>query len=213
MPVKIPAKPVTSLKRIGRGPFRGPTPKKVIQTLDVGAGPCGARFIERSEKQQQRKYVGVDPAMMIYGFGKNFETKRIDVNSYLLQLIKSGIKVRHLNFDMPNTNGHGLELRLFFRLLPKVLLPNGKIFVTTNFVNLPLLESAKLNGFALREKARINKDQIDWSSIYPSFNGLPLTYWQDLSLRSNQTIYLYEITYPLKMAYPNKEQRRNWPRV
>lgn len=50
MPVKKSAKPITSLKRIGRGPFRGSTPDKVIQTLDVGIGPLGARFIDKCEK-------------------------------------------------------------------------------------------------------------------------------------------------------------------
>lgn len=81
--------------------------------------------------------------MVIYGEGKNFETKKLDVNIYLQQLIKSGIKVRHFNFDMPNTDGSGLDLNLFFKLLPQVLLPNGKIFVTTNSKNLPLFKLEK----------------------------------------------------------------------
>ncbi|HIH22080.1 MAG: hypothetical protein J4478_02920 [Candidatus Diapherotrites archaeon] len=49
-----------SLKRVGKGPFRGPTPEGVFQTIDVGAGT--AKWLrQQARKFPRRKYVAVEP--------------------------------------------------------------------------------------------------------------------------------------------------------
>ncbi|MEK6958341.1 MAG: hypothetical protein AABW99_05175, partial [archaeon] len=51
------------LKRRGKGPFRGATPKGIIQTVDVGTGmPIG--FLKKTRENPQRKYAIVEP---LYG--------------------------------------------------------------------------------------------------------------------------------------------------
>jgi|GEM_PF-4634584 len=58
--------PLKSLKRIGRGPFRGPTPEDVIQTLDVGAGTTPLT-LDKAKMYKHRKYLVADP---IYSHSK-----------------------------------------------------------------------------------------------------------------------------------------------
>jgi|GEM_PF-1316822 len=226
--VKKPNKPITSLKRIGKGPFRGPTPDKVIQTLDVGSRDAEERLTKQANKFKKRRYVGVDPIAVQFNT-ENLELKISTATQTLREYIKKGIKVRNINIDFPNII-QNYEFATIFDLLKYVLLPNGKVYITSErqhlikLLNYMALKRGLATKYGLKysqkdfERVRHGKNRITLRDR-PLLNSRPMTLYQNYFL-VNQKLnpYILEITYPLKKAYPGnsleaKEQRRNWPRV
>jgi hypothetical protein len=159
-------------KRLVRGsvrPFKGGTPRNVFQTLDIGAG-LPVLTAERARKYPDRKSLAVDPRYagqlrdyLGYKFGfrvsdalelmkrSGLGYSSLRANEEIEKLIKNGIKVRHVNFQMPHPR-QNYDLEIVFHRLKKVLLPNGKVFMSGE--DLPFLEKvaniAKREGYVVR---------------------------------------------------------------
>ena len=141
------------LKRKGKGPFRGPAPPKVYQTVDVGTGE-GQRLESIARKFPNRNYVAVDPALHekhLEGMGLHRNTVErltqagVEVRPQKLRIFidrmkRQGQKTRYVNIDMPawGTEGYGntrwidrYGFRKLFANARHILLPNGKIFIKT----------------------------------------------------------------------------------
>lgn len=235
------------------GPFRGPTPEGVIQTLDVGVGIRDEdggpkRFKTNVEKHREREYLGIDEYLRFPEVGQNFKLERIRFLEKILELIKEGKKVRSINFTYPMRFISSYELNKIFPLLSEVLLPNGKVFVTSEDLDFVrhFIGLARNAGYAIRLKRRYTNEDIDKLVLYElkpeeiedllkrryssedfekikeqvrkakeagkrgTISNLPLTFYQNQFLDRNP--YFLELTYSLKTAIPDKEQRRNWPR-
>lgn len=152
-------------KKTGR-PFRGPTPAKIFQTVDLGSGI--GDYIIRSARERRgggkewrkRQYLGVDPWEKMHSeerhkFGlvipPNVHFISIALKQQLENMIKRGEKTRHFNWDMPIpiTIGFVQVVHEILPLLPRVLLPNGKLFVKTEkhaYISI-LAKAARAQGF------------------------------------------------------------------
>lgn len=139
----------------GKRPFRGAAEGKVYQTLDVGAGK-GRRIAKQAAKFPNRKYAIADFAARPIG-KKNVRVFQKAADRALDKAAEEGLKFRHVNMDMPA--GDLLDAKYvkgMLRKLKKVLLPNGKIFISTNDVPhwAGMRKIFEEEGFALSKKAR-----------------------------------------------------------
>lgn len=213
-------KPVHQKSR--RRPFRGATPSNVFQTVDLGAGD--AEYLRRqSKKYLSRKYAVVDDRY-VKGHGIGLHIQKLPPNLHvqassnvemLCEMIKNNIRTRHINIDMPYPNADAktanspkyfsavrkleYDLRRVFEYVPKVLFPNGKIFVITenqNFVAIFYRLAAEY-GFSVREK-RLPVEHAERKTRVSS-------------ILSGQPIYQLTLTNNLRTAIPNKKVRRMWP--
>jgi tRNA G46 methylase TrmB len=227
------------------GPFRGPTPPNVFQTVDVGTGK-GDHIRRQAEQFKGRKYVAVDPlyslsrtqseldnpsraARSVEGAVELSRIRRVTqgVNELVMSGVtvypkaildivthmrQAGLKTRHFNIDMPNDqlDKHCrrydfYEYEKWFKQLPSVLFPNGKIFVTSESEATlrEIEESAKQAGLKTRRRPNLS-------------HSIPLDKLRTGSMRvyvqKGNEIKRLEITFGLKKAIPDKKQRRNWPR-
>lgn len=195
------------LKRRGKGPFRGPSPQNVFQTVDVGTGR-GYRLESIAKRFPNRKYVAVERLFRYPEHewsGSTTSPPRIpalkkagvvvmpqDLRTFIDYMKRHGQRTRYINFDMPIPGGftHIKEylrdrygFRKLFANVPHILLPNGKIFVKTenlDFIGF-LQRLAERQGLKTRPPLRINVADIK------------------RSIGSTQTIYA-----PAKQLKPNK---------
>ncbi|MDP2666050.1 MAG: hypothetical protein Q8P05_00935 [Candidatus Diapherotrites archaeon] len=212
----MPAHPSKRNIRPSRRPFHDPTPH--FQTIDLGAG--GARYaLEQAARFPSRKYAAVD---MRYRRDRNLShipTQThpgsirffpVSIRHFLRTMIRHGWKTRHLNLDMPNAyfrNGKRVgrnhferEIRNLFQNFPLVLIPNGKLFFTTESEEFmaTIYRLAQEFGYSIREKKQMPfEHKRRKTAITQNLSGSP--------------IYRVEITYNLKKAIPQKNVRRKWP--
>ncbi len=216
------------LKRRGKGPFRGATPKGIIQTVDVGTGmPIG--FLKKTRENPQRKYAIVEPlygkkslirAMLardphrvtflktIRKRSKVLEKRGVIVRAekirdFIKRMVREGIRTRYVNIDMPAPAGIIIDsygFRELFKKAPEVLLPNGKIFISC--------ENDFLLGI-LKNRAQKEGLKVRWlKKLHPK---AARTKYQKQFTAEGHPIFRLEITYGLKKAIPNKAERRKWP--
>jgi len=209
----VPELKKPNFKGLKRGSFRRPTTEKEIQTLDIGVG-SGRRFKSKAEKRPERKYVGVDLSVGIEDVNGNNYTIRggVRANDYLQLCINKGIKVRNINFDLPTPLDNVYRIEEFFEKLPKVLMPNGKVFM--NSENKAYLESimkiALADYYSVRLKAIPITEYLKYSA--GKLNGFKISEYMQafFANKAYTTLYQLEITYSLSKAYKTKEERRNW---
>ena len=203
-----------SLKRKGSGPFRGPTPSGVFQTVDSGAG-TGEYVLGQARRYSQRKYVAIDPRFNPeIQFNNAAEAARLKQNGvhvsdlqlqdFIGVMKQNHWKTRYINVDMSAIPEEDYHVRTFFEELPNVLLPNGKVFFAGEWKILlaQVKKAAEAHGFKTR-----------WRKNFPT-RGLRTTDMRKFESMDviNPGIKRLEITYGLKAAIQNKNQRRNWPR-
>ena len=190
-------------------PFRGHAIHPFFQTTDLGSGD--ARYIERQATRfPLRKYAAVDLIFegrhplkeKLRESGVHVSGKKIIF--FLKAMIRAKRKTRHITIDMPypyagadqraNTIEFEKEMRNLFELFPKVLFPNGKIFITTEqegFVAV-LYRLAQEFQFGIRERKPMSKQE-----------ALNQT-WTTAAMCSEAPIYRVTLTYNLKKAFPSK---------
>lgn len=206
------------LKRRGKGPFKGYTPRRTFQTVDVGAG-FGDWLRDQAVKFPGRKYVAVDPA-----FGSHLEkkgqelrnlriifkplrtsrvvVKPMKISEFIDEMESKGLKTRHINIDLPDEQIEQYNFDKLFREAQRILIPNGKIFV-----------SSEKAGIIYDIKALANKHGLKTRLLRPFEKGSPETK-KTLFMRNygfEFKIHRLEITFGLKKAIPLKMQRRKWP--
>lgn len=210
-------------RRNGKGPFRGPTPPKVFQTLDAGAGK--GEYIERlALRSPQRKYAAADiryaipGAPVIPGKGAGIYAKRLgnsgvatygEMGETIEEFIQKGIRTRHVNMDFPypwSAKGGFKYERMFGRLLEKipfVLLPNGHFFITSEDAHtvVRMEEIAHKMGFKTRRLSPLALEK---------HKKKPGTMLQTFA-KTGYPVYRLRITMGLKKAIPQKEKRKRWP--
>jgi len=202
------------------GPFRGPAPRGVFQTIEVGSGR--GEFVEsRAEKHPHRRYAAVEPN---YAPGSLSEVMNIrreklrqqpNISLYsqriehaLDEMRKEGIRARHMNIDMPipiEARTEYLKMwKKIFELAPHILLPNGSIFVSSESTETlkTISEMARKAGFRVRALKPIQESAKTRRTYF-------MEYFHD----SEYKIHRLQITFGLKKAIPKKWGRRNWPRA
>ncbi len=120
------------------------------------------------------------------------------------RLIGLGYRVRHINIDYPypgpvvdkikNTDNYFEKV---VELAPQFLLPNGKIFVTSESLDMlrQLSMIAKYHGFSVKKIVTKTLSEAK-NRTFHSENLV------------HHPMYRLEVTFPLKKAFPKKEDRR-----
>jgi hypothetical protein len=215
--------PVVKRKRMFRGNARG----KVFQTVDLGAGK--GEYIERqAQKFPKRKYAAVD---FLFGHVNFFNSDRrrlhahgvivgTDAREFLDRMIREHRKTRHLNMDMPypiDTSAYASQSTAAFvhalQVLPKVLLPNGKFYVTSEslFTIEQMQRLAIKKGFSARMRKPIPPivSPGHRASATSQEEKYPQHYRTQIMRNFAHTaLYRLEITYNLKKAFPRKAERK-----
>lgn len=200
------------LKKIGKGPFRGATPKKVFQTIDVGSRH-GKWIKSKAARFPKRLYAAVDPVYEFADFrNKVGELKAAGVfvasagiEAFIEGMKSYGLKTRHFNIDVPPLSwGTNQFVFRVLREAPNVLLPNGKIFITSE--DQKFLEKVKKRANFLGLNARVRTPLIGESARKTSIT-------EKIGRELEQPVYRLEITFGLKKAISEKEQRKKWPSV
>jgi len=189
-------------------PFAGNPKKGVFQTVEFGAGDA-EHISNRAWKSPKRKYAAVDPRMtyiedlMAY---KNLEATKQSMEGYIDAMKRSGTKTRHIAIRMPNPKdirSNDFSIRSLLKEAKHVLLPNGKIFVTTEsgYVVHRLVRTAMEEGFSVREPAALAQPKTRVERMMMDLRKKP--------------VYRIELTYKLKTAMPGntkeaKEKRKHW---
>lgn len=191
-------------------PFKGPVPKRVLQTIDIGSGNLATRLsANKTERFPDRKYLLVDPEFKVPAFTtirENIMLTPFTAEKTLLELRNFGIRTRHINIDMPSPKQE-YNFEKVFEILPSVLLPNGKVFVTTEDKK----RIEEFQSLARRFGFSFAYSEIPEHEIKQKSKHGGLTPTQKIVIIDEKPIYKLELTYRLKTAYPNKETRRNWP--
>ncbi|MBI2530202.1 MAG: hypothetical protein HYW05_03615 [Candidatus Diapherotrites archaeon] len=210
-----------------KGPFRGPAPKGLYQTIDLAAGPEAWHAKMQAKKLPSREYLAVDFKFDFRKKPKNLHLMRKDALTALKILVAKKKKTRHIQISMPvgrllNTK----YLEAVAKIAKKVLIPNGKIHIITpvspkDFED--VIERFKKEGFSYRLVERYKKfplplqyelitdedyrrhiERID--SFYKQ-SPKAAAYLENYNAFSRE----YEFTYRLKTAIPRKRERRKWP--
>ena len=199
-------------KRIIGRKFRGPTPRNYFQTVSVGEG-AGWYLERQAKKHPKRKYLAVDPYPVreidettareaIRRLQKaGVQVLRERIIPAMDKLIRQRKKVRHFNIDMPNTEEEHAPFGFnqFFEKAKKLLLPNGKVFVTstdTEFLE-RLAQKARASGFSTRRPFQMHE------------RSLRKTQWiLDVYTHTDQIPSILECTLRLKTVFPKKWQRK-----
>jgi len=193
-----------------RGPFKKSASKNVFQTVDVGTGK-GRWILEQAKKFPNRKYAVVDPKYRrggdLHSTGQRMAKHGIHVHpeglqSFIEFMLKNNKKTRHINIDMP---GQELSIPLFnfpklFEALPKILMPNGKIYFSTEDLAVRdyIHQFASIYGFKSRELRKFGADD-------------PAKRTPTMRLFHVMDVFRIEVTFGLKKAVPNKQVRIKWP--
>lgn len=209
--------------RSNRRPFRGPTPANVYQTLEVGAAEA-THTHRQARRFPQRKYAVADVDYSLRKSSQIIENRLSklermgvavhggDIRSTLSKMIRSGTKTRHVSWVMPAPSPRR-KIRTDFgdvifqvvSTLPKVLVPNGKLYVTTESQERvqDFRFAARENGLSFREKNDMPARQAKNYSLETRIQS---------TSRPHKPIYRIEITYNLGKAYSKKSERKAWPR-
>jgi len=212
------------------GDFRGPTPKKIIQTVDVGSG-TGEYPELQAIRHRKRRYVVVDPK---YEEGTDFwfsemgqerlrdlkaagvEVKGDSLGDFVDNMIKDGVRARHFNVDIIPLAAIEEDLEKLFGQISDVLLPNGKVFFTSDQKG----DLEEIQKMALRNGLKTRKIST-LPDIEPENQR---TWWMRKLARTKKkthrisdestgepygTIYRLEVTHGLKKAFPEKTVRKN----
>lgn len=196
--------------------FRGPTPPNVIQTLDIGS--CTGDYLvkrarknSKQEKNIPRKYAAVDPlyehtidlarvrGKQIYISNiierlkkNNILTSSKMAHEFIQELAQKGMKVRHVNFQMPHPEQeNNYNFREIFSSLKKVLLPEGKVFMSSEQSQFlaRIVESAKSEGYIVSEQKT-----LDPRTNSKRNKGTLKTMCQKSHYRKNYIIYRVVLT-------------------
>jgi hypothetical protein len=214
--------PIVKRKRMFRGAARG----KIFQTVDLGAGR--GEYIERqSQKFPRRKYAAVDFLLGHANFFNNdrrrLQAKGVvvgtDAREFLDQMIREHRKTRHLNMDMPypiDTSAYASQSTAAFEhalnVLPKILLPNGKFFVTSEslFTIEHMQRLAIKKGFSARMRKPILPIVSPGHRLPPTGQEKYPQHYRTQIMRNfaHSMLYRLEIIYNLKKAFPKKAERK-----
>jgi hypothetical protein len=131
-------------------------------------------------------------------------------------MVRSGTRARNLNFEMPFPGMHedtrevSMKAEEFRGVMshvlsnaPHILLPNGKIFLTTEQESFARIaeKEAKKSGFSVRRKPLPHPRQTQKIGANAR------------SFIAGFSLVRLEITFPLRKAFPAKKDRRAWPKV
>lgn len=188
-------------------PFRGKTPVNVFQMVEFGAG--GAHNIASlAYKHKNKHFIAVDPIYKktkINTFGMPKSTRTME--SFIKEMKRRGVVARSLMIRGPNPDemrARKIKLEVLFKEAHNILIPNGKIYITSEFPEvLDLVEFlAKDNGLKVRARKKIKYPKSDI---------------ERQSIEYGRPVYMSEITYGLKTAFPGigreaKSKRHNWTR-
>ena len=183
------------LKRIGKGPFRGPTKGKLFQTWDIGADKPAEYIVQQAKKFPRRQYIAVDPNIEIQSRG-NIRVFKKPALEALDDVVKKGLKLRHINMFMPEWQLLNFDyFRKILNKAKKVMLPNGKFFVGVEANSIDSWSGTgvfanifKEEGFSLRKPKLLHKNE--WSRWM---------HWQHIA-NAPPYFYLIEATFRLKTA-------------
>lgn len=133
---------------------------------------------------------------------------------FLHRMVVKNWKTKSIFIEMPHPNMFANPIPLrekfepfvhFFKMIcdvaPKVLLPNGKIYLTTErpeFVSV-IEKIARERELSFRKRPSLTSEQAKWRTETT----------QAMAQRGN-TIFQVEVTFPLKKAFPKKDDRRRW---
>ena len=188
----------------------------------------------QAERFPKRKYAAVDyllgPASFFSSNRARLQGKGVRVGETVQEFLQGMIarkeRARHLNMDMPypfDTSAYSSTSREAFvhalNVLPHVLLPNGKLFVTSeSLLTIHMIqELAAKKGFSVRRLRVIPplyppgytpKHARELREKHPDYYhpGMTWTF-------ADAPIYRLEITYNLKKAIPSKDARRKLAQV
>ncbi len=215
------AKPTRTTK-ITRGPFKGQTSQKIIQTVDIGTNTHKGfkKLADIATNSPNRTYSAVDPLFRTAEDPKLHyirlrENHLIPDNLiisdkqgliYLQELKERGIKVRHINFEMPYPNLELYNFNAILGLVPTILMPNGKIYIHSEhkgFID-------KISELAKRYRYATKISNLDEKTIQQMRAHQKLSDFAELYVEDNY--WTLEITYSLRTAIPDKNKRQNWPK-
>jgi hypothetical protein len=208
----------TASSKPRKRPFRGPTPKKVFQTVDVGSG-LGEYVLGRTRRFPRRKYVAVEYQYGPEGkfdsvknvYPKVLKKKGVRVfggyfHEFAREMVEKGLKTRHISVIMPypsvgiEYSSFVLNLGRIIEWAPRILLPNGKIFLLTEKETVRNWMELMARNFGMKTRRlrtlRDPREKQDTETLQ-NFSGEP--------------VYRLEITQGLKKAVPDKSKRRKWP--
>jgi len=165
-----------------------------------------------------RKSATVDPAYANF-WGKPRFMKQLEqggvlvfpktLSEFINEMKQHGWKTRHFNIDMPDTGDVVGEyfLKKFFRELPNILLPNGKVYVSSELPGTleEIAQEAQKHGLKVRQLPNLTEKNEKRLTEFMQTHG-------SLFAGDQFRIYRIEITYGLRKAIPNKEKRRTWPK-
>lgn len=133
---------------------------------------------------------------------------------FLKKMSQEGWRTKSIIIDMPHPNmfANPLPLRekfgpfqhfiqTVFHFAPRVLFPNGKIYITTErpeFVD-AMRAATQEEGLSFRTRRPLSEAAAMWK-----------TETTQAMMKRGATIFLVEITYPLKKAFPAKAERKRW---
>ncbi|HLD58035.1 MAG TPA: hypothetical protein VI977_00125 [archaeon] len=209
------------------GPFRGQPPRKVFQMLDIGSGR-GDFLARRAAANPRRIYAAVDPIYdvrrtearaahdelaksnaafgtifrVLLGKHRNIRIIGKDFSEFIGEMKRKGWKTRSINIDMPSPlhTRRQMDYEKIFSQVQDILLPNGKIFVASEDKKTieHIKNAAEKCGLKAREMPPLTGKERKRLTMQMRFQGTD--------------IYRLEITFGLKKALPEREQRKNWPR-
>lgn len=214
----MPGKRIT--RKYPPGPFRGPTPRNTIQTVDLGSGK-GEYIHSKAEKNPHKIYAAADLIYQpgekgLYHIAEKLREAGVRVHAgdfleLFRQMREEKVRARHINIDFPEpfVGFPGApksvaiawqSYRDMIRQAPHVLLPNGKIFLLTEDPETAdLMEKwAREDGLKAR---RIKPITEPWAK--PKSRMMKVT-------QGSGHFYRLEITYGLKKAIPDKKKRVEW---
>ena len=122
-----------------RRPFKGNAPPGIFQTVDLSAG-SGRYALGRAIKFPQRKYAAVDLELHQKGLHASelpqLKKHHVEIGTHNIAFMhamqREGTRTRHLNMHLPEVGEEGMRMvNEMLKLAPKVLLPNGKIFIAS----------------------------------------------------------------------------------
>ena len=205
------------LKQRVRRLFRGPTSKGFFQTVDVGTWH-GEWLGNRAKTYKKRRYVAVDSAYkdmynpevrgVVDGLkGKGVVVRSRGISKMIDEMLERGFRTRHINIDMPVENVAMYSFRKLFAKAHEVLLPNGKIYISspTKEFLVKLEELAQANGLSTQWRKPFTKESARTESMQ---NMMKMDEKLKAEIGFEDEIYRLEITYGLKKAVPDKNERR-----
>ncbi len=153
-----------------RGLFKGGTPQGILQTVDVGAGRP-EWVLRQAVRFPERRYAVADPVFAEDDVAQRSERTfhynaaelrpQLEERNVLVLPLKlgpliahmqqHGLRTRHFNIDFPLTGWGGdaygdlemtyPELSALFKNAHTLLVPGGRIFITTRSSKVPFLSS------------------------------------------------------------------------